>query len=342
MLKLKIKLMTRIITACAALGAGLVLLFPAVASAGTLFFQPAVEVANQATKYTTTLVLNTEGDSINAIEGSLLIDKSLLKTNSSDNGSLVELTDSGSIITYWVQRPVFDPASGLVKFSGTIPGGYSGGSGILFSLVLPPRQGSAIDNAITITNLKAYKNDGLASSAAMLSKSFALGDVAGEVDPSIEQQLYITGQRKDDIPPEVFSPQLSRDDQVFDGKWFVNFATVDKQSGIDHYEVQESRSGQIDSSKWQVATSPHVLQDQELHSHIYVLAIDRQGNERVIRVFPRKPLPWFGQYKSDLIIIGVVIILIMGGLELNRRRRKKAQLSALHEHPEASRANKLK
>ncbi len=103
----------------------------------------------------------------------------------------------------------------------------------------------------------------------------------------------------------------------------MTFATQDKQSGIDHYEIQESRSSKIDAGKWKTAESPYLLIDQELHSFIYVLAIDRQGNERVIKVFPRKPLAWTEQRSLALIAVGCLMLVAAGGILLRRRRAKQ-------------------
>ena len=205
--------------------------------------------------------------------------------------------------------------------SGAVPGGYSGGSGIIFSLVLPAYSGTGVTNAIKLSSVRVYRNDGLGTQAQVSVKSFTIGNSNAAVDKSVQEQLYIGDEKKDNIPPEVFSPQLSQDDRVFDGKWFINFSTVDKQSGIDHYEIQETRSGTIEGGKWKPVTSPYLLEDQELHSFIYVIAIDRQGNERVIKVFPRRPLSWTQQYGNTLVAVGVGVIIVLLSYDIIRRRR---------------------
>lgn len=293
------------------------LLAPNQALAGLATFHPVENIAKQEKPFTTTLVLNTEDENINAIEGTLIVDSRL--------ATGLQVSDSGSIVTYWVVQPTVDTSKNVVRFSGAIPGGYSGSSGILLSLIFQPYSGDPIDQAVQVAEIKAYRNDGLASNVRITNGKFSLGDVAGEVDKNIADQLYINGTRKDDIPPEIFSPQISRDDKVFDGKWFINFSTVDKQSGIDHYEVQETVSGSLDAGEWKVATSPYELQDQELHSFVYVIAVDRQGNERIIKVFPRRPLTWVQQYQVQLGIVGL-LTLITAGYLYRRRQKNKSDL----------------
>jgi hypothetical protein len=64
-------------------------------------------------------------------------------------------------------------------------------------------------------------------------------------------------------------------------RWMVLFATQDKGSGMDHYEVRE-----VDpllpwwGSGWHVAESPYLLEDQTLRSAVYVRAYDNDGNVR--------------------------------------------------------------
>jgi hypothetical protein len=294
----------------------LLLLAPASAQAAVVSFQPQSLVAPQAQPYTLTVVLNTEGENINAIEGSVYVDKAL--------GDVTAVTDSGSVVTFWVKNPVWDPATRSVSFSGTVPGGYQGNAAILFSIVLPSYPGNRLNKAVSFSGVKVYRNDGLGSQAKVSTKDFDFDQIPGTVDEALTEQLYVDPSKIDNIPPEVFSPQLAQDPLVFDGRWFINFSTQDKQTGIDHYEIQETRSGKIDASRWKVVTSPYLLEDQELHSYIYVIAVDRQGNERMIKVFPRNPLSW---WKSNGPIAGVVaaiaVCAIVGYVVVRARRKSK-------------------
>lgn len=294
-----------------------VVVSPSVANAASVGFQPQNLSLPQEKAFTVTITIDTEGANLNAIDGTIVIAPEL--------GNAI-VTDSGSVITYWVTRPQFDETTRSINFSGTIPGGYTGKNGILMSLVMPAYSGNKLANAISITNLKGYLNDGFGTPAKISIKQFVLGSGSSPVDPEIKEQLYIDTSKPDNIPPETFSPQVTRDDRVFDGQWFINFATTDKQSGIDRYEIQESLGGRIEEGRWKVASSPYVLEDQALHSYIYITAIDRQGNERIIKVFPKYPQSWWFRYGNSLLwLLGILFILGVSYI-LNKRRMTENNL----------------
>jgi len=108
----------------------------------------------------------------------------------------------------------------------------------------------------------------------------------------------------DSTPPEDFKPKIGRDPAVFEGKYFLSFATTDKTSGIDHYEVLEQKRTLVRGEK--AAESPYLLKDQSLKSKILVKAVDKAGNERISEIIPpKKPFPY---EIVILILIGAGII----------------------------------
>src|SRR5207247_2300689 len=123
----------------------------------------------------------------------------------------------------------------------------------------------------------------------------------------------------DTVPPEPFEPQISRNPNIFNGKYFLSFAAQDKGSGIDHYEVCEDIGYRIQdlgkiiarflniksyslNSCFVTAESPYQLQDQTLKSVIFVKAIDKAGNERIVKVNTKNALAWYENYFIWLII----------------------------------------
>lgn len=71
----------------------------------------------------------------------------------------------------------------------------------------------------------------------------------------------------------------------YQGRLFAVFSTVDKQTGVDHYEVAEVPTADLGLSegewKWTRAVSPYLIKDQNLDGVIKVWAIDKAGNERI-------------------------------------------------------------
>ena len=127
-----------------------------------------------------------------------------------------------------------------------------------------------------------------------------------------EQQELIWTKRAtframiDTLAPEEFTPKIGQDKAVFEGKYFLRFATRDGLSGTDHFEVMEIKDPE--HKTWKVAESPYILEDQALNSIIKVRAVDKAGNERVVEIIPpEKPIT----YSYWIIIIGFAGIVIV-------------------------------
>jgi hypothetical protein len=250
--------------------------------------------------------LNTNGDDINAIEGRISYPKELLE--------LREIRDGNSIVNFWIEKPRI--RSGEVAFSGVTPGGYKGKNGLLFSLMFrASKEGKGI---IEIRDLAALKNDGKGTAADV--RAFNLSFLISKEAPETQQPRV-----KDVEPPESFTPQVARDPALFDGKWFLVFASQDKGAGIDRYEIKESRQKILSIfSSWVPAESPYLLKDQELRSYVFVKAIDKAGNARIEKISPRNPLQWYENYENwIMIIVGVLIVILTLRIKRHGTRDKE-------------------
>lgn len=248
------------------------------------------------------LILNTEGQEINAVEAKISFPETLL--------ILKEIRDGNSTINFWIERPKIKKA-GIIDFSGIIPGGYQGANGFLFSAVFEAKESGG--GAIEIHSAMVLRNDGKGTPAntQISNFQFNINDVLNDVRrPEI----------KDIDPPELFTPEIVSDPDIFNGKWFLVFATQDKGSGIDHYKVCERIK-----TMCTVAESPYVLQNQNLNKKIFVKAFDKYGNER-IAILPAKFAPWYQKPLVD-IVIGLVIITV---ILLRRWLFKKLKLKTFY------------
>ena len=129
----------------------------------------------------------------------------------------------------------------------------------------------------------------------------------------MDKQFPISNQiSKDTDPPELFTPEITSDSNVFDGRWFLVFAAQDKGSGVANYAVHESRQikSQIATKDWNAAESPYLLNDQKLKSYIYIKAVDKAGNERFI-VLPPKFAPWYKKPIVDIILTLVALVVLI-------------------------------
>ncbi|MEK7115022.1 MAG: hypothetical protein AAB847_01545 [Patescibacteria group bacterium] len=225
------------------------------------------------------LSLDTEKESINAIEGEIVFPASL---------EIKEIRDGDSAIVLWIKKPQLQ--SDKIIFAGVTPGGFIGENIKIFSIIFKTKNlGKAI---VSVSKSRALLNDGNGTPAKLNLNSFKF---------QIENELKVSPIpliSKDTEPPMPFQPKISNDPNLFDGKNFMVFVAQDKQSGIDHYEIKEGWFG----GDWAVAESPYLLKDQQLKSYVYVRAVDGAGNIQTAMISPQVVL-WYMNYRLWIIII---------------------------------------
>lgn len=260
------------------------------------------------------LSIDTGADTANALQGEIDFPITMF--------SLQSIRDGASPISFWIESPE-ETGSGTVSFSGIIPGGFQGSAKAVISLwLLPIAPGTG---TVTLAMPQLLRNDGSGSSIAVSSTpaTVAISSTVATSTPS---------QRVSLVSPDVFTPVVTQDPNLFGGQYFLVFSTTDKGSGIDHYEVLEvptAKNAGASSPAWQTASSPYLLQDQSLSSNIFVRAVDRAGNFTVVEVpaeHPASGLPWgnsaFPGWAWIAIAILLAIILSFVVLAILRRRRR--------------------
>lgn len=229
--------------------------------------------------------LDTDSVPSNAVEGTVTFPQSL---------ELKEVLDGNSAINFWIKRPGTEKA-GQVDFSGITAGGFSGPKIFLFNMVMQAKATGSYD--FNFKNALLLRNDGLGTKVALkgipatITVKSATKD--GKDDAAVE----------DLSPPEDFVPLLGQDDSLFEGQYFAVFETVDKGSGISHFEVKESFFGL--GGEYRRAESPYLIKDQKLLRAIYVKAIDKAGNERVRKISPSNVLIGLGK----VFIFGIILLI---------------------------------
>ncbi len=269
---------------------------PLIGQAAELYFEPKAQEFGVGQDFQIDLMLDTQEKEINAMEASIVFPEELVE--------ITDIKDGSSILTLWVEQPSLHEEK--ITFAGIVPGGFAGvvgpyegaKPGKILSIALKtknPGQGE-----VALEDVQVLLHDGLGTPVDFSISNFHFSifeDV--EVKP-VEPVPDIT-------PPKPFTPEIVQHPELFDGKYFLVFSTTDKDSGISHYEVQETRE-KIQETKWQRAESPYVLQDQDLRSYIYIKAVDRAGNERIEVVEPPYPIvKWYQVWWIWAIILLVVI-----------------------------------
>jgi hypothetical protein len=232
---------------------------------------------------------------VNTIQGTLVVPA---------GAEYVRANDSNSIINLWIERPSYSGQTRHIVFSGVTPGGFSGINGHVISLIFKSTN-SAQDTlgfSFDPANTFVYLNDGNGTKDSVTFKT--------KIKENVTQPNDTTG-------PENFTPILTRDPQLLEGKWVVLFQTQDKGSGIDHYEVQESNKRTPEDEKWKRAESPYVLEDQNVPKYVFVKAVDVQGNSTIATVSPES-----GWGIKLLVILCITLILILISKVYYKYRRK--------------------
>lgn len=244
------------------------------------------------------LLVDTENETLNAFEIKVNYPEEFL--------DLESISDGNSIINFWVKRDVGKDNS----FVGVTVGGYKGNNGLLVQLNFRAKK---IGRPVIYfsSSSKAHLHDGLGTEVQLdLTRSLQLViDKVEVVKPIVPPKIPVEG--KDINPPEDFTPIIAKSPHAFDNKYFLVFTTQDKESGMDYYEVQEASADKPVDSDWKRTESPYLLEDQELSKYIFVKAVDKAGNERVVGLRPQfKTFPlWF--WLIILLLIMLVIILIV-------------------------------
>lgn len=229
--------------------------------------------------------LDTQGEVINAVDGKILLPKDVVEVK--------EIHDGNSNINFWLQNPI-EKNKGEIEFSGITPGGVSGEKLLLFSVVI--HQNNKNQGNIVFDSTKVLKNDGLGTEIKASVATIGLPINTTKSISDMKDSLV-----KDTIPPEIFEPEIIKSFDSFDNKNVIAFATQDKDSGMDHYEIREGFF-----NKYKTITSPFILEKQDLHSKIYIKAVDNAGNERVVEFYPIGKIKWYLRYGIIAIILAVI------------------------------------
>ena len=283
------------------------LILPQIVFAAQISFDAKTTQTQVGKNFEVILFVNTEQENLNAFEGKVTFPNALL--------DLKEIRDGNTIVNFWIEKP--KAQDGAIVFSGVTPGGFKGSSGLIFSAIFEAKKEGVAK--FEVKDARILRNDGTGS-AAVLSM------IPLEVVISKEARIEIPAIQKieDREQPELFVPEIARDESISNGKWFIVFATQDKASGVDYYEVRESRQKILTFfSRWRAAESPHVLKDQELRSYIFVKAVDKTGNERIVKLSPQNSLRWYENYENWIILIVIAVVFASGAKKILWKKRER-------------------
>jgi len=276
---------------------------PLTASGAVLYFSSASNFYNKGDIFIVEARIDTENKCINTVEGNISFSQDALE--------IVDFSKANSILSLWLFPPSISQETGLISFSGGIPGGYCGKlpgdpgeSNLLGKMIFKAKE---IPQTLTLStakiefleNSQVLLSDGFGTPAKLDTKGVALTVLSEKLEVSKDE--WQEEVKKDVIFPESFEIKIHQDPAVFEGKYFIIFSTTDKQTGIDHYEVKEGKG------EWIITQSPYLLKDQSLQSTINIKAVDKAGNGRIAEHIPaEKPFPC---WVIIFLVFGFIIVL---------------------------------
>ena len=273
------------------------------AKAAEVFFEPKeINTTINHTEKVEVFLNTSDGENVNALEINVEYPVEFLKLSEWSNGN--------SIINLWIKEP--ENNNGIFSFQGIIPGGYFGKSGLLMTLYFEGIKEGLAEIKIK-SDSQILLNDGLGTSA---EKSFSPAIVNIRMSEEEPPKFEFTEK----IPPEPFTPIISRSDEIYNGKYFLVFSTQDKNSGIDYYEISEGEE------PFKIARSPYLLKNQKLDEDIKIRAVDKAGNIRT-EIIPVKKTELEKDKFKEILFFGVllllIIILVIFARYLYNRNRKR-------------------
>jgi hypothetical protein len=266
--------------------------------------EPIVSPANES--FRVNIGISTNQESLNAIEGMLVFPPNLLLVES--------INFSSSIISLWVEQPKVS-TTGVIAFSGAIPGGARGGNLNLFSINLAGKAANT-KGEIQVLELRGLKYDGLGS-IVDLPKQIIPFQITSAT-PNTKTLQSTTAP--DVTPPEHFEINLYFNPDIDQGKWMAVFFSRDKESGIKNYQVWETKDPKKTPEVWVESNGQYILQDQTRNSFLFVRAIDNSGNVQLATFSPAKT-----GIRGLWVALGAILVAILYITIIKYLRYRKIQ-----------------
>jgi hypothetical protein len=287
-----------------------------------LYLEPPQGEYHSGDTFIVEIRIDTEGECINVVEANLSFSKDILEA--------VDFSQGESILTLWVKTPTIEKNRGEISFIGGIPVNYCGripgdpGPSNLLGKIIFKVPGLVVSETKEgmaelkfLDSSQVLLSDKLGTKAKLTTRGAAFKILS---EPGILKDEWREAMGRDNIQPEPFEIEIHQDPLILEGKYFIIFSTTDKQTGIDHYEILETRlqsfhrllplfGGPLNKRQeiWKRGESPYLLEDQSLKSIIKVKAVDKTGNERIAEYLPSVKPKLFPYWIIILILVGTIV-----------------------------------
>lgn len=243
--------------------------------------------------------LDTEGSSINVVEGSIVLE------SEKRDVEMRELSVAGADLALWTRKPSWDKAIQSVSFVGGEPGGINGDNNLLFRMFVIPQSKGQLK---LVPEVMVYANDGKGTVIPVAKTPLSLVVEEGNTSSTDQWRDTVAG---DNTPPTIVSAEIGNDDTVYEGKLFLVIRAEDDESGIDRFEIKEGDRDPVRSG------SEYVLQDQDQSTKIIVAVFDKAGNVQLLEISP------LSKSTRTYVVVGIIIGAVAIISVILIRRKKK-------------------
>lgn len=273
---------------------GASIVFPTYVFGASVMLESTSDVLHVGDIVVLKVILNTEGEKINTVEGLISV------AGLSDSVVIKDFSVANTPFRLWPRSPSLSSDNTLISFVGGIPQGLKGENMLVFSIIV-----EAVKQGVATFDLKGVNvllHDGKGTVITPKLSSKVIKVIDGD-DTTIIKDEWISSIASDVIPPAPFNIDFGSDYSLFEGKKFISFSTTDSESGIDYYVVTEGDLSPVRSG------STYVLQNQESSDKITVVAFDKAGNTTSATYDPNQKQNFLGFIVGLLLFIGCALFL---------------------------------
>lgn len=170
-------------------------------------FSPQAGSFTEGSTFDIPILMNTRGNSVNAIELTIQFDPRTL--------AIVNPSGGKSIVGIWVEPPSYDNSKGTVRFAGMIPGGIVANSGLIGTLTFQAK-GSGQTIVTVSNNSSVFLNDGLGT----------------QISPDTVRGVYTL------LPQAPEGARVYSDTHPFQSNWYRNnnpMVSWEREADVDGF-----------------------------------------------------------------------------------------------------------
>lgn len=255
---------------------------------------------------------------INVVQSAVLFDGKMVTIENPSSGS--------SVLQYWQQQPNINAAMSAVSFTGGLPTpGFQGTAGKLIGFTLKAKAAGVTTLSFApTTQVLANDGNGAPLPTQLDSLTLRIEPPSAHTPPAPEPA--------DTTPPTNLELIIGHDSHLFNGDWFAVFQATDADSGIDYYEIAETKPDKTlpENTDWQKASSPFRLRLQTESSKVFLRAVDKAGNQTIIsQIHKVKPFITTQQSRPWWLLAFVALLIILILTAILRRRIKNTRTKSV-------------